>query len=116
VSVLRALRDSEPALRLAWSLKRRRHAAAARLGPTRRDVPAAVGIALRRGLAEAVSVHRSLATEVLVETAHGEGGEVYVWGVDRLAQARRLLALNVDALVVDDPRPYQDLLGASAGS
>jgi glycerophosphoryl diester phosphodiesterase len=116
VPVLRALRDAEPALRRAWSLKRRRHAAAARLGPPRRDVPAAAGVALRRSLAEAVSVHRSLATGDLVETVHDEGGEVYVWAVDRLAQARRLLALNVDALVVDDPRPYQDLLGASAAS
>jgi glycerophosphoryl diester phosphodiesterase len=114
--VLGALADSEPALRRAWSLKRARHAAAARLGPRRRDVSAAVGVALRRGLAEAVSVHRSLATDVLVETAHAAGGEVYVWGLDRVARARRFLAMGVDGLVVDDPRPYQDLLGASTGS
>jgi glycerophosphoryl diester phosphodiesterase len=114
VSVLCALEGSEPALRRAWSLKRPRHAAAARLGPPHRDVPAAVGVVLRRGLAGAVSVHRSLATGALVETAHEAGGEVYVWGIDRLAQARRLVALDVDALVVDDPRAYHDLVGARA--
>jgi glycerophosphoryl diester phosphodiesterase len=116
ISSVGALGDAEPALRRAWSLKRARHAAAARLGPRRRDVPGAIRLALRRGLTEAVSVHRSLATGVLVETAHEEGGGVFVWGVDRPAQARRLLALGVDGLVVDDPRPYQDLLGASTGS
>ena len=112
VAVLRALAEAEPALPRAWSLKRARHAAAAGLGSARRDVPGAVAEALRLRLCGAVSVHRSLATPPLFEVARRGGGEVYVWGIDRPSEARRLAALGADAIVVDDPRPYRDLAGS----
>jgi glycerophosphoryl diester phosphodiesterase len=67
------------------------------------DVPAAADAALRQGLAELVSVHRSLVTERLVAMVRAAGGEIYVWGVGSAHQALTLGALGVDALIGDDP-------------
>jgi glycerophosphoryl diester phosphodiesterase len=103
VAVLRELIEAHSFLRRAWSLKRRRHAAAAQLVPVRGDVAAAVGAALRGGLAEVVSVHRSLVTAPLMTVVHAAGGEIYAWDVGRADHARALAALGVDALIGDDP-------------
>ncbi len=114
VAALHALGDLQPALRRAWSLKRARHAAAARLAAARRDVPAAVGAALHQGLAEVVSVHRSLVTARLVTMVHSSGGEIYVWDVTGEQQALTLGSLGVDALIGDDPERLRAwLIGAS---
>jgi glycerophosphoryl diester phosphodiesterase len=111
-AVLRELRAAHPVLPRAWSLKRRRHAAVARLVPLQAGVAAAAGAALRTGLAELVSVHRSLVTARLVDTVHAAGGDVYAWDVRTAGQAGSLAALGVDALIGDDPR----LLRAAASS
>jgi glycerophosphoryl diester phosphodiesterase len=103
VTILRELREAHCLLRRAWSLKRRRHAAAAGLVPVRGDVAATIAAALREGLADLVSVHHSLVTAPLVTAVHAAGGEVYVWGVGSADQARVLAALGVDALIGDDP-------------
>ena len=100
---LRALGDAEPPLRRAWSIKRARHVGVARLARVRGDLPAAVGAALREGLAELVSVHRSLVTARLAARVHAAGGEIYVWDVASAGQALTLSALGVDALIGDDP-------------
>ena len=101
VAALRELGDVQPSLSRAWSIKRARHAAAAHLAPAS-DVPAAA-TALREGLAELVSVHRSLVTARLVEMVRAAGGEIYVWDVGSAEQALSLSALGVDALIGDDP-------------
>jgi glycerophosphoryl diester phosphodiesterase len=103
VAILRELGEAHPFLRRAWSLKRRRHAAAAELVPVRSDVAATVAAVLRKGLADLVSVHHSLVTTPLVSAVHAAGGEVYVWDVGSADQARVLAALGVDALIGDDP-------------
>jgi glycerophosphoryl diester phosphodiesterase len=103
VAALRELRDVQPSLRRAWSIKRVRHAAVAHLAPAG-DVPAAVATALREGLAELVSVHRSLVTARLVEMVRAAVGEIYVWDVGSAQQALALSALGVDALIGDDPK------------
>jgi glycerophosphoryl diester phosphodiesterase len=104
VAILRELRDAHPFVRRAWSLKRRRHAATAQLVPARGDVTAAaVAAALREGLAELVSVHRSLVPAPLVTVVHAAGGEIYAWDVDSADHARALADLGVDALIGDDP-------------
>lgn len=59
--------------------------------------------ALRDGLAELVSAHRSLVTARLVEMVRAAGGEIYVWDVGSAQQALTLSALAVDALIGDDP-------------
>lgn len=102
VAALRELGDVQPSLRRAWSIKRARHAAVAHLAPAG-DVPAAAATALREGLAELVSVHRSLVTARLVEMVRAAGGEIYVWDVGSAEQALSLSALGVDALIGDDP-------------
>lgn len=46
--------------------------------------------------------HRSLVNEALVSAAHRAGARVVVWTVNDVAQARALVALDVDALCTDD--------------
>jgi glycerophosphoryl diester phosphodiesterase len=107
VGTLRRLAEADVALRRAWSLKHPRHADAARLGQARGDVPASAAAALRGGLAHAVTVHHELVTAALVEAVRGAGGDVFAWDVARLEDGRRLANLGVDALIVDDPRPFR---------
>lgn len=63
---------------------------------------------LRAGLAalalrpEAFHPPSRMVTPGLVEGAHRAGMRVHVWGVASAADARRLAALGVDALIVDD--------------
>jgi glycerophosphoryl diester phosphodiesterase len=109
---LARLAEEDSSLRRAWSLKRPRHAAPGRLGLARRDVPRAVAAAVRSDLATAVTVHRSLATPQLVDAAHSSGGMVYAWDVTRVGDGVGLACIGVDALIVDDPRPFQVLRAA----
>jgi glycerophosphoryl diester phosphodiesterase len=106
---LQRLAQAESSLRRAWSLKRPRHAAPGALRPARRAVPGAVAAAVRAGVATAVTVHRSLATPQLVDAVHDSGGTVYVWGVEHVRLGADLARIGADALIVDDPRPFQAL-------
>jgi glycerophosphoryl diester phosphodiesterase len=107
VGKLQRLAEADAGLLRAWSLKHPRHADAARLGQPRGDVPAAAAAAVRGGLAHAVTVHRDLVTEGLVEAVRSAGGHVFAWDVARPEEWRRLAALGVDALIVDDPRSFR---------
>lgn len=51
---------------------------------------------------DALHPHSALVDRALVEGAHDAGMRVNVWGVAGVEDARRLLALGVDALIVDD--------------
>lgn len=113
--VLAELGRADPSLRRAWSLKRPRHAQ--RLPWPRRDLAIIVASALTNGRAELLSIHRSLANAAFVDAVHGVGGEVYVWGLRRAAQAEAMAALGVDALIGDDPRLLRSAVapGQAAG-
>lgn len=52
---------------------------------------------------EALHPHFSLVDEQLLEWAHGQGLAVNVWTVNEIAEARRLSALGVDAIITDAP-------------
>jgi glycerophosphoryl diester phosphodiesterase len=104
VAILGGLRAAHPFLRRASSLKRARQSAAAHLVPVRGEVAGAADAVVRHGLAELLSVHRSLVTARLVSTVHAAGGEVYVWDVNRADQAVTLTSLGVDGLIGDEPR------------
>jgi glycerophosphoryl diester phosphodiesterase len=103
VDILRRVRELEPGLRRAWSLETWRQAAAAQLGPDERDLPGHAAAAVRQGLAELLSVHRSLVSPALVRAVHDAGGQVYAWDVNRRRAAIALVALGVDGLIGDDP-------------
>lgn len=109
VALLQGLGEADPALPRAWSLKRARHAAAADLGTAPRDVDATVAVALEKGIAELVTVHRSLITPGLVEAVRAKAGQVLAWGIRSLDQGRELAGLGVDALIVDDPARFRGL-------
>jgi len=51
-----------------------------------------------------VMAHRRLVAADLLAAVHGAGGELFVWTVNRRADAARLAALGVDGLISDDPR------------
>lgn len=110
VDVLKRLGESGQSLRRAWSLKRARHTVPARLRTPRGDVAAAASAAIRTDLTELVTVHRSLATQELIDAVHDVGGQVYVWDVAPTS-APALAELGVDALIVDDPGAVSALLG-----
>ncbi len=80
-----------------------RQAASAGLGPDERDVAGPAAAAVRQGLAQLLSVHRTLATPSLVAAVHDAGGQVYAWDVNRRQEASALAALGVDGLIGDDP-------------
>jgi glycerophosphoryl diester phosphodiesterase len=115
-SVLTELGRADPSLRRAWSLKRARHAR--RLPVPRRDLAVTLAAALEGGIAELLSIHRSLATPDVIEAAHAASGEVYVWGLGRASRAQllALAALGVDGLIGDDPGLLRAALGRDPGS
>lgn len=46
---------------------------------------------------------RRVVTPAVLDAAHRLGLEVHVWGVNEIANLRRLIALGVDGVMVDDP-------------
>ena len=50
----------------------------------------------------------------LVETIHGDGYEVFAWTVNREAEMRRLLALEVDAICTNHPDVARRVVDAAA--
>lgn len=46
---------------------------------------------------------RRVVSPAFLDAAHGLGVEVHVWGVNEIANLRRLVSLGVDGLIVDDP-------------
>jgi glycerophosphoryl diester phosphodiesterase len=54
--------------------------------------------------ADEISLHRSLLRKATVEEARGRGFEVVVWTVNSPFWLRRAVALNLRAVITDDPR------------
>jgi glycerophosphoryl diester phosphodiesterase len=69
-------------------------------------VPGRIRTLMREGRIQAVMSHWILVNRRLVEAAHAEGGEVYVWTVDDASHIERLRALGVHAVISNDPRLF----------
>jgi glycerophosphoryl diester phosphodiesterase len=69
-------------------------------------LPRRIRALMREGRIQAVMSHWILVNRRLVETAHAEGGEVYVWTVDDARRIERLRALGVHAVISNDPRLF----------
>jgi glycerophosphoryl diester phosphodiesterase len=64
---------------------------------------------MREGRIQAVMSHWLLVSRELVDAAHAEGGEVYVWTVDDARRIEALRALGVHAVITNDPRLFAGL-------
>jgi glycerophosphoryl diester phosphodiesterase len=72
-------------------------------------LPSWIRALMRDGRIEAVMAHWLLVSRRLVEWAHAEGGEVYVWTVDDARRIESLHALGVHAVISNDPRLFAGL-------
>jgi glycerophosphoryl diester phosphodiesterase len=57
----------------------------------------------------AVTLHYSLATPAAIHRAHELGAAAYVWTVDDLRLAQRLIAAEADGIITNDPRIFASL-------
>jgi glycerophosphoryl diester phosphodiesterase len=69
-------------------------------------LPGHIRSLMREGRIQAVMSHWILVSRRLVEAAHAEGGEVYVWTVDDARRIESLRALGVHAVISNDPRLF----------
>jgi glycerophosphoryl diester phosphodiesterase len=69
-------------------------------------LPRRIGPLMRAGRIQAVMAHWLLVSRRLVEVAHAQGGEVYVWTVDDARRIERLHAIGVHAVITNDPRLF----------
>ena len=60
--------------------------------------------------AEAVHLHRKLATRENIDSAHAAGRRVHVWTVDDAAEQRRLVESGVDGIFTNRPAQLRGLL------
>jgi glycerophosphoryl diester phosphodiesterase len=75
----------------------------------RARLPGRIGGLMRAGRIQAVMSHWMLVSRRLVDVAHAEGGEVYVWTVDDPRRIERLHELGVHAVITNDPRLFEGL-------
>jgi glycerophosphoryl diester phosphodiesterase len=101
--VLARLRAHAPTCRVGWSIEWARHAGGG-LRPRRAAVLGGVRAALEAREVDAITAHRRLVASDLREVVRAAGGELFVWTVNRRAEAARLTALGVDGIISDDPR------------
>src|SRR3954469_5011013 len=73
----------------------------------RKLLPAQTARLLRAGRIEAVMSHYLLVSRQLVDAAHAEGGEVYVWTVDEAKRIELLDSMGVDGVITNDPRLFE---------
>jgi glycerophosphoryl diester phosphodiesterase len=114
---LRALAAHAPAVRIGFTYpedrlgvsKRRVFGPAIRLGSAalRRSVAARVPSMLARAGAQALMLQHAVVTPAAVERAHALGAAVWAWTVDDPAEAARLDAAGVDAVITNDPRIFR---------
>jgi glycerophosphoryl diester phosphodiesterase len=69
----------------------------------RAAMPARVPVLLRWARADVLALHHTLVSRAAVRRAHARGAPVVVWTANDPATVRRLAALEVDAIVTDDP-------------
>ncbi|MEH3052904.1 MAG: glycerophosphodiester phosphodiesterase [Patulibacter minatonensis] len=113
-AVLRALARAAPRATRSLTYPRsrrdpRRHALARTLADLRRPIvrrtlPLVVRRSLQRHALNAITVDHQLVTPALRRLTARRGIELIVWTVDDPARARELLALDVDAIITNDPQ------------
>jgi glycerophosphoryl diester phosphodiesterase len=118
-SSLAAVRSSEPAIRLGWSVPKVKRdpfrsvftmiPAYAALQAWRVALPTMAARAIRARECDAVMAHWRLVTPRLTRSILDAGGELYVWTVDELPRLRALKALGVTGVISNDPRLFAAL-------
>ena len=87
------------------------------LAPVTRGALASIGAALprrlpallRRARAAAATLHYSVASSAAIRAAHDADAAVYVWTVDDVATAQRLVEAGADGIITNDPRIFSRL-------
>jgi len=110
------IRQTEPSLRLGWSVPRVRRdytshlltaiPALAILTGYRAALPRRARAALMLGRFDAIMAHWRVVTPALVRAVAEGGGELYVWTVDDASMISRLTQLGVDGIITNDPRLF----------
>jgi glycerophosphoryl diester phosphodiesterase len=118
-SSLAAVRGSEPAIRLGWSVPKVKRdpfrsvftmiPAYGALQAWRVALPTLAARAIRARECDAVMAHWRLVTPRLTRSILDAGGELYVWTVDELPRLRALKALGVTGVISNDPRLFAAL-------
>ena len=60
-------------------------------------------------MASAATLHHSVASAAAIRRAHEAGAAVYVWTVDDVRLARRLIDAGADGIITNDPRIFAAL-------
>ena len=74
-------------------------------------LPRRMAKAIAAGKIDAVSAHASVVTPRFVRAVHLAGGQIYVWTVDDRRDIGRFTAMDVDGIITDDPRLFDDAGG-----
>ena len=116
---LRLLAELEPGLPRSFTLPRDRFGISRRgpIAPLVRAGLASVGASLPRRLpalvaaagATAATLHYSVASPAAIARAHELGAAVYVWTVDDVHTAKRLIDAGADGIITNDPRIFGSL-------
>jgi glycerophosphoryl diester phosphodiesterase len=116
---LRKIAALAPDLPRAYTLPRDRLGVSKRgpLAPVVRAGLALFGSSLPRrlpallagALASAATLHYSVASEAAIRRAHEVGAAVYVWTVDDVNLAQRLIDAGADGIITNDPRIFGSL-------
>jgi glycerophosphoryl diester phosphodiesterase len=113
---LRRIAELEPDLPRSYTLPRDRFGISKRgpLAPVVRGALASLGASLPRRLpallararATAVTLHHSVASPAAIARAHELDAAVYVWTVDDVGLAERLVRAGADGIITNDPRIF----------
>ena len=116
---LRRLAQVAPDLPRSYTLPRDRLSISKRrpFAPVVRGALASLGASLPRRLpallgrsnADAVTLHHSIASPAAIDRAHELGAAVYVWTVDDVALAQRLVNAGADGIITNDPRVFSEV-------
>jgi glycerophosphoryl diester phosphodiesterase len=116
---LRRVAELAPDLPRSYTLPRDRFGIAKRrpFAPLVRGARTATGSSLPRQLpsllrqarAGAATLHHSIASPEVIRRAHDVGAAVYVWTVDDVALAQRLVDAGADGIITNDPRIFGSL-------
>ena len=73
------------------------------------SLPRRVPTLLAAARASATTLHYSVASAAAIQRAHDVGAAVYVWTVDDVRTARRLVDAGADGIITNDPRIFGSL-------
>ncbi len=113
---LRRLAELEPELPRSYTLPRDRFGISKRgplapvvraaLGSIGASLPARLPALLARARAVAATLHYSIASRAVIDSAHELDAAVYVWTVDDPRLAERLVRDGADGIITNDPRIF----------